>query len=235
MSQYTTELRYICEGIAGCDHSVGVDDIDSVIDIASPIIFNFMSRNELANDPDFQRRFIMRYWTREICCDTYGSWKLYLRQMLDKDADRWNGLLATLKEKYEIFDNIDITKNGNTNKTVDSASANTAKQNAQTESEGESRNKYSDTPSSKLYEVENGNYLTSYTFVADANRGITSATSNGSSDYSEDNKIDYIEQTKGRNNLRKTNTEVMVEYRNSLFDIGEQLIGSLEPLFFGLW
>ena len=234
MSKYTTELRYICEGIAGCDQSVGVDDIDAVIAIARPTIFNFDSRNELANDPEFQHRFLMRYWAREICCDTYGLWKLYLRQALDKDADRWNGLLATLKDKYSIFDNININKTGNTNKTVDSASTNTATQSATSKSDGESRNKYSDTPSGKLSNVENGEYLTSYTYVTDNNTGNTTANSTGSNDYAEDNKVDYTEQTTGKTG-DKTNTEVMVEYRKSLFDIGEQLIQSLESLFFGLW
>lgn len=234
MSKYTTELRYICEGIAGCEQSVGVDDIDAVIDIALPVIFNFMSRNELASDPDFQRRFLMRYWTREICCDTYGMWKLYLRQMLDKDADRWNGLLATLKDKYNIFDNININKTGNTNKTVDSTSTNTSTQNATSESTGESKNKYSDTPSGELSEVEEGKYLTSFTHVTDNNSGTTTANSTGDNEYAEDNKVSYTEHTTGKTG-DKTNTEVMVEYRKSLFDIGEQLISSLEPLFFGLW
>lgn len=234
MSQYTTELRYICEGIAGCDQSVGVDDIDSVISIARPTIFNFDSRNVLANDPDFQHRFLMRYWTREICCDTYGLWKLYLRQALDKDADRWNGLLDTLKEKYNIFENVETFKEGDTRKTVDSSSTNETTQNANSRSGGTSRNKYSETPNGKLSNVENGEYLTSYTYVTDSNEADTSAESKGNNDYAEDNQVFYNEHTKGKTN-DKTNTEIMVEYRKSLFDIGEQLIQSLETLFFGLW
>lgn len=233
MSKYTTELRFICEGLAGVSDT-GVDDIDSVIRVARPKLFNFSCMNGIASNPFFQERFLMRYWTREICCPTFGEWKLYLRQAFDKDKDRWNALLKTVQDEYSIFDNITITKTGNTQKKVDSSSTNDTTQTASSSSAGSSENKYSDTPSGELSEVRNNQYLTSYTAINDTNSGTTNATSKGSNGYAEDNKIDYTEQTKGKSS-DKTNTEVMVEYRKALFDIEEQFMNSLECLFFGLW
>lgn len=233
MSKYTTELRFICEALAGVSDS-GVEDVDKIALDMHKKLFTFPIKNNVATSPWFQQRFIMRYWTREICCYSFGEWKLYLRQALDKDAEKWNALLDTLKEKYSIFENVDITKTGNTQKTVDSSSTNESTQTAASKSTGTSENKYSDTPSGELSEVRNNKYLTSFTAINDTNTGDTNATSRGNNDYKEDNKVDYTEQTKGKAN-GKTNTEVMVEYRNSLFDIEEQLISSLEHLFFGLW
>lgn len=233
MSKYTTELRFICEALAGVSDS-GVDDVSNIAFNMHKKLFNFSCMNRVAQSPWFQQRFIMRYWTREICCYSFGEWKLYLQQALDKDYAKWNALLETLEQKYDVFSNVDITKTGNTQKTVDSSSTNESTQTAASKSTGTSENKYSDTPSGELSEVRNNKYLTSFTAVNDSNTGDTNAASHGINDYKEDNKVDYIEQTKGKTN-DKTNTEVMVEYRNSLFDIEEQLISTLEHLFFGLW
>ena len=41
MSKYTTEVRYICEHLAGETESVGSDNVDSVIEKSRTKIFDF--------------------------------------------------------------------------------------------------------------------------------------------------------------------------------------------------
>ena len=41
MSKYTTEVRFICESLAGNSESVGGNGIDNVIQSAIPKIFDF--------------------------------------------------------------------------------------------------------------------------------------------------------------------------------------------------
>ena len=40
MSKYTTEVRYICEEAAGMDTSVGYGDVNRVVEMAVPKIFD---------------------------------------------------------------------------------------------------------------------------------------------------------------------------------------------------
>ena len=39
MSKYTTELRFICESLAGLTESKGYDDVNNIIEAAAPKIF----------------------------------------------------------------------------------------------------------------------------------------------------------------------------------------------------
>ena len=41
MSKYTTQVRFICESLAGLTESKGYDDVNSIIETAAPKIFSF--------------------------------------------------------------------------------------------------------------------------------------------------------------------------------------------------
>lgn len=77
MSKYTTEVRFICETAAGLTESSGGDSVNSIIQKAAPIIFNFPFpifdenyRNVL------EQKILKHYYTREIAFETkldYGN------------------------------------------------------------------------------------------------------------------------------------------------------------------
>lgn len=107
MAQYTTTIRTICESIAGQKEMQGYDSIDEIIDIARAEIFDFQyDFYEPEHKINFEKKFLLHYYMREIGLETYGYWKLRLR-------DKFLTIMPYIKKLYEqtfdinYFDNVD--------------------------------------------------------------------------------------------------------------------------------
>ena len=96
MSKYTTEVRFICETEAGYFESKGFNDIDEILNVSAPKIFNF-------DFPIFdesyrlvlEKQILRHYYTREICEETVGLWKLRL-------CDKLNLIMPKYNEIYKL-------------------------------------------------------------------------------------------------------------------------------------
>lgn len=113
MSKYTTELRYICESLAGKLESEGYSSIDSIIDESRGKIFSF---DYPIFDPDYkaglEKKIIKRYYTREICAETYGRWKLFLESRMNEIMPYYNQLYNSELIKYDIFEDVNYSRTG---------------------------------------------------------------------------------------------------------------------------
>ena len=78
MSEYTTQVRFICESYAGLQESVGADDVNTIVALAAPKIFmNFPIWDEeyrLA----LETKILKHFYLREIAHETVGLWRLRL-------------------------------------------------------------------------------------------------------------------------------------------------------------
>ena len=93
MSKYTTEVRYICEHLAGLDESEGYESVNNIIDLARPEIFDFDYPIFDENyKPVLERKILKHYYTREIGLETYGLWKLKLDAKLNEIMPYYNKL-----------------------------------------------------------------------------------------------------------------------------------------------
>ena len=106
MSKYTTEVRYICETLAGLSESVGYADIEQVIKNCLPKVFDF-------NFPIFdesyrsvlETKILRHYYTREIGLETVGLWKLKLSTKLNEIMPYYNKLYKSeLIEFNPLYD-----------------------------------------------------------------------------------------------------------------------------------
>ena len=128
MSKYTTEVRYICEKEAGYNESKGYNDIDEIISKSIPKIFSFdfpifdeAYRNVLCS------KILRHYYTREICVETYGLWKLRLQTKLTEIMPFYNQLYESELIKFNPLYDVDLqtrhegekfgTENGKTSET----------------------------------------------------------------------------------------------------------------------
>ena len=110
MSKYTTEVRFICESLTGHEDSVGYDDVDSVIEDALPLIFDFEFPIFDENYRSVLETKILRhYYTREIGLETYGLWKLKLQTKLNEIMPYYNKLYETELFKYNPLYDVDMT------------------------------------------------------------------------------------------------------------------------------
>lgn len=111
MSKYTTELRYICETLAGLSESVGYTDIEQVIKNCLPKVFDF-------NFPIFDENYrsvletkiLRHYYTREIGLETVGLWKLKLTTKLNEIMPYYNKLYKSELIEFNPLYDVDLTR-----------------------------------------------------------------------------------------------------------------------------
>lgn len=243
MSKYTTEVRFICETEAGLTDSVGYSGIESVLNMAVKKIFSF-------DFPIFDERYrlvlckkiLKHYYTREICEETYGLWKLRLDTRMNEIMPYFNQLYKSELIKFDPLHDTDITKKGNRkqdNKDTQTAKSTTTEVgNTNNNSTGSYRDLYSDTPQGSLQNVENETYLTNARKQIGEGNSNTSnnstQTSNGEQNKQVNSTEDYIETISGKYG-GVSYSKMLKEYRDTFLNIDMQVIEKLSDLFFGLW
>lgn len=243
MSKYTTEVRFICETEGGFTNSCGYNSVDEVLGRAIPKIFSFYFpifderyRNVLC------RKILKHYYTREICEETYGLWKLRLDTRMNEIMPYFNKLYESELIKFDPMFDTSITKMGN--RKQDSKDNQTAKSTITANASGEtktnntSRDLFSNTPQGSLQNVENETYLTDARKIINDDNSSTNTnttnTSNGEHEKKANSTEDYIETVTGKYG-GVSYSKMLIEYRDTFINIDKQIIDSLSDLFFGLW
>ena len=104
MSKYTTELRYICEQISNYKTSQGYSSVADVISNSREEIFNFDYPIFDENYKEvLETKIIRHFYTREICEETYGLWKLRLEDKMNLIMPYYNQLYKSELLKVEPF------------------------------------------------------------------------------------------------------------------------------------
>lgn len=251
MSKYTTEVRFICETAIGLTESKGYNSVNYVISKAIPKVFDF-------DFPIFDEKYrdvlcgkiLKHYYTREICEETVGLWKLRLDARLNEIMPYFNQLYKSELLSFNPLVDVEITRTGkrdnnsDKNTTADTNTNGTSNvtSNTQNSSNSTNRDLYSDTPQGALTNVENEEYLTNARKNTTDDTSHTDNTSNGTStsksNYTGTDKItsteDYLESVKGKQGSGSY-SKLLKEYRDTFLNIDKQVIESLSDLFFGLW
>ena len=114
MSDYTTELRYICETEAGLTESVGYNNVNEVINNSRTKVFSFdypIFDNEYK--PVLEKKIIKHFYTREIAYETYGRWKLALDAKMNEIMPYYNKLYNSELLEFNPLYDTDLTKDYN--------------------------------------------------------------------------------------------------------------------------
>ena len=189
MSVYTTEVRYICETEAGLKDSVGLNDVESVIEESEDKIFNDYPIFDESYRSVLNKKILMHYYTREICEETVGLWKLRLHSKMNEIMPYYNQLYKSELLEFNPLYDVDLKREhdvvGNTSRvdseelgqkreenSVNMSSLNSERSNSEEnernasniENERINRNgtdwdKYSDTPQGAVTGLENDTYL----------------------------------------------------------------------------
>lgn len=111
MSKYTTELRFICESLTGNNESVGRNGIKEIITNAAPLIFDFEFP---IFDEDYRLpleiKILRHFYTREICEETFGLWKLRLEDRLNLIMPYYNQLYKSELLNFNPLYDVDLHK-----------------------------------------------------------------------------------------------------------------------------
>lgn len=219
MSNYTTEVRYICEVNAGKTDSVGYSNIDEILEASWNKIFDFSFP---IFDENYRKplciKILKHYYTREIGEETVGLWKLRLNSRMNEIMPYYNKLYeAWAKEFNPLFDT-ELTREHKLDRT--------GNQTGETETNAINRNLYSDTPQGSLQNVDSETYLTN----------ATKDIAEGASNYSQDIKStdEYLETVKGKTS-GITYSKMLDEYKEALINIDLMVINELNNLFMMIW
>ena len=110
MSKYTTELRYICEMASGLTESGEYSDIESIVELAAPKIFNDFPIFDEQYRLTLEKKILMHYYTREICEETVGLWKLRLASRMNEIMPYFNKLYESELLRYNPLMDVDYTE-----------------------------------------------------------------------------------------------------------------------------
>lgn len=259
MSNYTTELRYICETLAGFDHSQPAGMVDEIIDASYQKIFDFAYPAYTGLDTGrLEKSIILAYYTREIGSETYGLFKLRLKQKMRRIMPYFNQLYESADIKYNPLHNVDYkdefsgSKTGdreNTNvktETIDDTNSITKGGENKYSTNTSATRKYADTPQGGLTGLKADEYLTEAEMNDQDNFSTEEfgETTTNQRNAGNTNKEDLSMQEKfvDENNRRiygkiggESMASMIKEYRETILNIDEMVIEELGSLFFGLW
>ena len=261
MSSYTTSVRFICESYAGMLDSSDLDSVDNAIAGSWEKIFN--GRFPIFDEsyrPVLCKKILRHYYTREICAETVGLWKLWLNSKMNEIMPYYNKMYELESKKIDPLVDVDITTTHSGSGTNAGTSQDDFKHNDgseitnktivdnKTQHGGGTRDVhgYADTPMGQLQEVQNFAYLSgaentihsSNEVVIDG--GTTSNTvsnrTNTTSTRTDDfNTTDeYVNKVTGKS-AGMSYGRLIKEYRGSLVNIDNMIIDDLKELFFTLY
>ena len=246
MSKYTTELRFICEGLAGETKSQGYTKVADIISAARPKIFSFDYPLFDANYKQvIETKILKHFYTREIGLETFGLWQLKLDTKMNEIMPYYNKLYESELLEFNPLYSKDLHRVYNKESVTDNDTSSNGVADGQiSATRGETLNEtqydlYSETPQGSLSGVDNETYLTNARKATDAqsntitnaqsshDTNATTGTFDGTTtdEYSEHV---YGYETGGASKLLK-------EFRETLLNIDMMIINDLEELFFGLW
>lgn len=116
MSKYTTELRFIVESYAGNSQSVGYNSIDENITKALPKIFDFyFPIFDEKYRSVLEKKIVKHFYTREICEETVGLWKLRLDAKLNEIMPFYNKLYESELLEFNPLYTTNLKRTSNNN------------------------------------------------------------------------------------------------------------------------
>lgn len=247
MSKYTTEVRFICEEKAGLLESRGENSVNEILDLSWNKIFDntFPIFDEAYRKP-LCKKILKHFYTREICCETFGLWKLWLNEKMELIMPYYNQLYESAQLEINPFYNFDYTKTGGEVKASDTTvnENRTGTLNEGThmvqEDDNDLWNKYSDTPQGSVERLDNSTYLTdARNITEDNNRDVESATirntTNGKVNVTDfDTTSEYTEHVIGMRGVVSV-PRILKEYRETFLNIDKMICDELNDLFFKLW
>lgn len=214
MSKYTTQVRFICETSAHLLESAGFNNIEDILDKSWNKIFSDFPIFDEEYRAELCKKILRHYYTREICCETVGRWKLFLDDKMRNIMPYYNQLYKSELLKIQPLVSVDrsITHEGKgsdsksthrsgtnstqTNRTEsgDKSTHRNGTNSSQTNTAGntDTWSYYSDTPQGGIEGIQNNEYLTNATH--NTGTDSTGSTLSGSNtDTETENRTDKTE------------------------------------------
>ena len=236
MSKYTTQVRFICETNAKLTESSGFNDIEDILDKSWNKIFSDFPIFDEEYRGELCKKILRHYYTREICCETVGRWKLFLSDKMKNIMPYYNQLYQSelLKIQPLVSVNRSVTHEGSGSETKTTSRNGTNSSTSRTEGSTDTWSYYSDTPQGGIDGLDSNDYLTNATHNVGTDG--TSSTLNGTTSDSEtgtgNTSDSYVDKVLG---YEGNQSEMLLKFRETFLNIDMMIINELKDLFFMLY
>lgn len=236
MSKYTSQVRFICETTANLTVSSGYNDIETVLDKSWNKIFTDFPIFDENYRPHLCKKILRHYYTREICCETVGRWKLFLSDKMKNIMPYYNQLYQSELLNIQPLVSVDrcVRHEGTGSQTKITNRNGTNSSSSRTDGSTDTWSYYSDTPQGGIDGLDSNDYLTNATHNKGAD--VANSSLNGSTtdnetgtDERSDNYVDKILGYEGNQ------SEMLLKFRETFLNIDMMIINELKDLFFTLW
>ena len=236
MSKYTTQVRFICETSANLTESSGFNDIEDILNKSWNKIFSDFPIFDEQYRAELCKKILRHYYTREICCETVGRWKLFLCDKMKNIMPYYNQLYQSELLKIQPLVSVDrsVTHegSGSETKTTDRNGTNTTS--SRTDGSTDTWSYYSDTPQGGINGLDSNYYLTNATHNAGTDG--TSTSLNGRTTYTETGTVNrsdsYVDKVLGYDGNQ---SEMLLKFRETFLNIDMMIIDELKDLFFTIY
>jgi len=231
MSEYSIQLRYVCESVSGLSESVcAVTDINSVIATA---ITKLIDNDIMFKDADYTKALLKKifthYYFREIGAETPAMFRFYLNSKLREIMPYYNKLYKLQDEMIDKEFIDEATKEHSVNNySTDSNSTSTNQ--STTNNTTNSVSKFSDTPQNMLSNVIDNKYLTTANIDDVTANGGGTSSGNTTNHATSSNINDATKDNRNRNMI-----DIYNDYKMLYNNIDLDIINQLEELFMQVW
>lgn len=236
VSKYTTQLRFICETSAKLTESTGFNDIEDVLDKSWNKIFSDFPIFDEQYRAELCKKILRHYYTREICCETVGRWKLFLSDKMKNIMPYYNQLYQSELLKIQPLVSVDrrVSHKGHGSESKITKSNATNTNSSRTDGSTDTWSYYSDTPQGGIDGLDTNDYLTNATH--NTGTDVTNSTVNGATSGNETGegtrKDMYVDTVLG---YEGNQSEMLLKFRETFLNIDMMVINELKDLFFTIW
>lgn len=110
MARYTTQVRTICETVAGLSDSVGYTDVETVLNNSWGKIFTPFDIYDETHRADLCKKILRHYYMDEIAFESYGLWRLAINTKLTEIMPQYNSLYKASAEIINPLYNKNLTR-----------------------------------------------------------------------------------------------------------------------------
>ena len=236
MSKFTTQVRFICETSANLTESTGFNDIEDVLNKSWNKIFSDFPIFDEHYRGELCKKILRHYYTREICCETVGRWKLFLSDKMKNIMPYYNQLYQSELLKIQPLVSVDrsVTHEGSGSETKNTSRNGTNRSSARTDGSTDTWSYYSDTPQGGIAGLDTNDYLTNATH--NVGTDVTNSTQNGDTTETEagtgNRRDSYVDKILG---YEGNQSEMLLKFRETFLNIDMMIINELKDLFFTIY
>lgn len=236
LSKYSTQVRFICETSANLTESAGFNNIEDILDKSWNKIFSDFPIFDEQYRAGLCKKILRHYYTREICCETVGRWKLFLSDKMNIIMPYYNQLYQSELLKIQPLVSVDrsVTHEGSGTETKTTSRNGTNSSNSRTDGSTNTWSYYSDTPQGSINGLDTLDYLTNATHnVGSDNTTSTLSGNTNDNETGTGNRSDsYVDKILG---YEGNQSEMLLKFRETFLNIDMMIIDELKDLFFTIY